>query len=393
MPPKKKEGPEWTITFHNRSDEFCEAPVLKGSDELGLPVAYFFPEEFDFSVEVKFFIAQLEKAATVHMQGYVEFLEDCSLLEAKAKLRHILGKYYEKVHLEYALGDRTSNIAYCTKSESRWLESSNPSIRYERAGTIDTTIGKGRRIDKVGLELQVYKMLENDNIKDVADAIDAAKTLMMEAHRDRDEYQAERARLILCNLRTNARQHAETIEKRKRATKRKREMECVERRVVQVRVLIGPPGTGKTRLANLQYQTMGLYPMQSYSKYWFYKGEKAILLDDWKGEVQGGGAGPPYVTPSLLQQLCEGWKMYGEVKHQAEPVEIVHHVLVITTNLVFEDWYNSWKGVPEVTKQSIRSRIPQSCWEIVAGPDRRPVNHKKYEVKELPVKELDTFNS
>ncbi len=389
MAPKKKsktKGSEWTITMHNNFGEFGNAPIFSSTDELGLPMQYYFVEEFQFEEYVKFFVGQLEltQSGGLHLQAYVEFMSESELPETKQRLRHMLGvEGSTKAHLEVAVGDRPSNIVYCGKKKSSVEDSIRPKKKWERPGTHDETVGKGRRFDMAGIEMQMYKMLEE--YLSVPRTIDVCLTMMKAADKDKDEYERERVLKLLKGVRSGALQHEAFIRFRIESAKRKREMEVVEKRSIQVRVLYGPPGTGKTRKAMIEYQSMGVYQMQSYSRFWHYKGELAILIDDWKGEWVGGGPSAPYLTPSVLQQLCEGWPMFGDVKHSPEPVEISHVVLIFTTNLKFNAWYNGWNGIPPETIRSIESRIPNSCWELIDGEDHRPAVHCRYEIRPLPV--------
>ena len=92
----------------------------------------------------------------------------------------------------------------------------------------------------------------------------------------------------------------------------------------------------------------------------------------------------------MMQQICEGWELTLEAKHKrSQAVTAEWNVVVITTNLTFDEWYNSWDKLNPSVRLSMLSRIPPTCWETIDdGIDHRKQTHVKHPTANLTIVEL-----
>ena len=80
---------------------------------------------------------------------------------------------------------------------------------------------------------------------------------------------------------------------------------------------------------------------------WFhnYSGEKAIIIDEFEGQW----------TLAYLKEVLDGWKMSFQTKKGFVYAE--WQLVVITSNLAPQEWYNNWEGVAKQNILAITKRI------------------------------------
>ncbi len=110
----------------------------------------------------------------------------------------------------------------------------------------------------------------------------------------------------------------------------------------KVHLYFGKTGTGKTKKATL-HADYWLSPICD-KKQWFdgYDGQKVAILDEFKGSMK---------RRNLLRLLDVQCPMV-EVKHGFTPW--VPKKIIITSNYVPREWYNSWEGMEETYKALCR---------------------------------------
>lgn len=353
---------------------------MKTEDEFGIPHPPMLDRAFIFPSHVKFFIGQIEKgdaSAHLHLQAYVEFdhVENgMSMVECKREMKLFFnsagGNQANAVHIEVARGTREQQIAYCTKEATR-VNSEGNQLKYEKAGTADETQYKERA--KRGREhntIALYARLEKNALCGAAQPVFATlQELLKElaAAENEDEKKALSGQIMRIEQRMNVfTSYCATMTANVAKTK-------LVKRNIQVVVFFGTAGTGKTYRAWQQYGR-SMYKKEGYQHFWDgYNDEEVLLLDDFKGEVGHKAV----ITVDLLQQICEGWQFKLDIKGKS-PMMAKWKIVVITTNLRFEEWFAYWVGVPPRVVDSIRSRIPLSCWVEVVGEDRRPAQHQQH---------------
>ena len=182
----------------------------------------------------------------IHVQGYVELHRPTRLKQLKDD---VLGAKH--AHCEPANGDAASNIAYCTKSDTRF-----PGSEPECVGTLDVSQGKRTDIaDAVG-------MLREG--KPMHDVLESAPDVFVKYHRG-----LTAAREI--TLRRNS---------------------MVPRLQLRVKAVWGAAGVGKTRTVYEKHGYEEVYTVTAPSgaDLWWdgYEGQKVLLIDDFYGWIKYG---------------------------------------------------------------------------------------------------------
>lgn len=369
----------WCVTVHAIANCFADARIIRTEDDMGLITEPTMVDDFNMPEYVTFFVGQLERGtatSATHVQAYVEVSTEVTLEEMKQKLSPLFGLVLStRAHLEIARGTREQNEEYCTKEETR-IPGTSP-LRFQRQNSQevvgrDDIKKKAKELRRLGIEMCYDLSIEYEG--NIYMAIHHVRGKLAETEKFTAEYEV----LFHCLTQLSSNRCVEGYGKFV-ASKRKREVtgtQGVTVRAIQVVVLLGPPGTGKTREIFERY-TSSLYKAVPYSRFqcaYDPDVHRVILLDDYVGETTKKGK-DAFFTVSMLQALCEGYPVFWDVKNKPA-VELNHVVLAITTNLHPSRWFDDYLDIPHETRTSIMSRIPEACIEKFEGADKRLLSAK-----------------
>lgn len=211
---------------------------------------------------------------TPHLQGYLELVSKLRL----GGVRLIAG--LGRAHLELRKGSQAEARDYCTKEST----DDNP---FEEYGTLVET-NQGRRNDIAA----VRELLDSG----------ASELEIAESH------------------------FGSWIRYRKSFTQYANLRNKKVARDVRVMVLFGKPGTGKTRLIFEKEEDLFIAPCEDLKWFDGYNGEKAILIDDYRG-------GGQY---SFLLRLLDRYPVSLPVKGGFVPLQATR--IYITSNLGPDEW-------------------------------------------------------
>lgn len=241
-----------------------------------------------------------------HWQGYVEWINPQSMVGCKK----ILGE----VHLETRQGTAKQASDYC-KKDTKYKEFGAISQQGKRndLNMVAETVRNGGRIADIAVEHPEQFIKYNKGIRDYINVLDAQK----KSQRD-----------------------------------------------VEVIVLVGPTGCGKTRYA---YENFGedMYDLVcTGGKTWFdgYNGEKTLLLDEF---------GKDAVNYEFLLRLLDRYPMRIEVKGGFIYAQWTR--VIITSNLYINTWY------PNRDIAALHRRISKSA-DFYESDCTEPSAHKCTEV-------------
>jgi len=232
------------------------------------------PSEFNVDT-VRYCIYQREispETKREHYQGYIEFFDGKRMGQVKS----ILGE----CHLEPRKGSRTEARLYCSKKETQ---------------IADTTYEFGEWREDVSRKRKLSDLLKgNATLQDI---IEDAPHEYVRYHRGLEKLFARR-----------------DAKKAKKFRK------------VEVEVLIGPTGTGKTRRA---LENPSVYLMPASDKLWFdgYEGENCLVIDDFYGNIKYG----------TFLRMLDGHQLQMPVKGGFVWAQWTK--VVITSNAEPGDWY------------------------------------------------------
>ena len=232
---------------------------------------------------VKLAVWQLEKgeSGTPHLQGYVELRSPRRLAFLRERL--------PGTHLEKRRGTKLEAINYVTKEETR----------VEGPFSYPSTIS----LDTLKTEIQ-----STDRISDL---------LLVKSLIDQGKDEGEIADI-----------HFETWCRHWRAFERYRRLRSQPRNhEVQVHVVYGPTGTGKSRWAMDEFP--GAYWKQR-SNWWDgYEGQSTVVLDEFYGWL-------PYDT---LLRICDRYPLLVESK--GGQINFLATCIIITSNSIPSNWYKN----------------------------------------------------
>lgn len=252
------------------------------------------PPDWGHWTHLRYAVCQLERGAsgTPHLQGYCQF--------SSAKRLRALQALLPRAHWEVARGNLQQNIDYCTKQDGRvagpWTFG-EPTTQGQRT---DLTAVK-RALDEGRDMRYIADNYFGDWVR-YRESFEAYKRLRGDGGRDG----TWRTELI---------------------------------------VIVGPPGTGKSRLARELAGNDGYY--HSMGKWWDgYDGQRVVVMDDFAGNV-------PFRE---LLKLCDFYPHQVEVKGGSR--NFISKLIIITSNDRPEQWYDNEKN----TMLALYRRISQAIW-------------------------------
>lgn len=256
----------WCMTYNN--------PKVNGKEF----------EEFLINTGIiKGFVFQLEAGAkgVPHFQGYLETNERLSTLKLHTELAP------HKVSLLHAKGSKKSNIAYCTKNEGKLGEC-------YIWGTCLYDEGQGKRNDMNNFAAAV---LEAGGIND--DIIDEYAGHALRYHKHAEQ---------LVNLTALAKSEADDMAYwAAEAAKQDEGLPIEGQRQRHLELYFGPTAVGKTTAIKIEVKgRMGIqmFDKNCANKWWCgYKGQKAVLMDEFKGDSFGSVEDFNYITNIGCQQV------------------------------------------------------------------------------------------
>lgn len=264
------------------------------------PQANDYPEQWPLE-NIKTIIYQVEQGEeeTPHLQGYLEI--------TTARQLSWLKQLNRRAHWERRRGTRSQAILYCTKPESRlvrprlwtsshpsWLDCNPEDITSSlnsRGIRLTNTENSSSSTSSKLLEIKSKLSEDSASIEEVADE---HFDLWVRYYRAFEKY---------ITMKTPPRNHD-----------------------VEVHVLYGPTGTGKSRWAMDQYP--GAYWKQR-SKWWDgYARHDTVIIDEFYG----------WMPFDLLLRLCDRYPLLVESK--GGQIQFVARRIVFTTNTKPSNWYS-----------------------------------------------------
>lgn len=231
---------------------------------------------------IRYMVCQKEVCPTTgkeHVQGYVEFQKMMTYNQVKS----VLGD--PEVHLEKRAGSQQQAIAYCTKDKTR------------KSGQVPFILGKNPA--KKGERTDLSKAVSSLKTMSVQEVIEESPGLL---------------------------RYYRQLESWKRDVDSKRDRQ----EELEVIVLVGPPGTGKTRYVYEQDEEVFSIPIETGKNVWFdgYNGQKTVLFDDFYGGVRY----------HLMLKLLDRYPIKVPVK--GGYVNWKPKTVYITSNQQVHEWYD-----------------------------------------------------
>lgn len=127
-----------------------------------------------------------------------------------------------------------------------------------------------------------------------------------------------------------------------------------------ITILIGPPGSHKTRVAFDEFGDDEVYLKDS-SKWWTgYREQKVILFDDFVGSLE--------IPPHSLLQICDRYPLRVQTKGGYVKMAARTEAIVFTSNIDITQWYGYNKREWEKALPGFRRRISKYVQEIEDEP-------------------------
>lgn len=286
----------------------------------------------------KYFICQLEKTPTTgtpHLQGYFELKESASIITMKEKLDPIFGGAKTYVHYEEARGTREQNFQYCSKEETRWVETIP--FFYEQDDAAETTGDEDCEFQYIMQHIRKFS-----TIKQILDGIPGETKIPLKRRAGVMWKVISQAKSII------------------QITNFYKSTEIPLYRPVDIWVIWGDSGIGKTwdvlhpppeagyKAEDVYRRTLSLGP-------WWdgYNGEKVLVLDDF-GCPDGKGQFP--IAPGEMLDIMQGYQHRVQVKGSVVQGSWIK--VFIISNIEPTHWYRDWIMVDPAVKQAFFDRIP-----------------------------------
>lgn len=254
------------------------------------------PESCRGADGLRYLIAQCEVAPTTgapHWQGYIELTRPMRMRGVKL----VLGRH--DAHLEVRRGTPEQAIAYCSKVETRADPAAEPVVLGEPSK------GQGARTDIDGA---IATLREGGSLADVLEADPTTFVRYTRGLTAASELLAEKAGKKM-------------------------------RPELQVTVLVGPPGCGKTRAVYDECGLDSVYTLtQTSGTVWWngYTGQQVLLLDDYYGWIPWGE----------LLKLLDIYPQRVQTKGGFTHVSYLR--VFITSNKPWDHWYAKSRAFEEM---------------------------------------------
>lgn len=217
-----------------------------------------------------------------HGQAYLEF-------SSNKRLGGLVKIFGPKNHFEPRKGTREQARDYCMKEESR------------EPGTVPLELGEWKESKGKGKRTDLQDACESLKKRGLKPTIEESPHMYV-------KYAVNMERLAQFYVGQNS-----------------------QFRKLNVVVLVGPPGCGKTRYVWDNNDFDEVYPLTTYGKgkTWFqgYMGQKILLIDDFNGNIEF----------TELLRILDGYKLYVETKGGSALAEWT--TVYITSNYPVSDWY------------------------------------------------------
>lgn len=276
-----------------------------------------------------YYIVNLEKCPStgrMHLQGYIQF-------DTKKRMETVKKIWGNTTRCAVSEGSDEQNYAYCSKTDSR----------------VDGPWERGVRRSEPGRH-EKRKGGATDSLKYVIE--------WCREHSVAEAYNIPEFSVVLL-------QYGRRLKEMELEWRRLKYMGTV--RTVEVTVLIGPPGCGKTPVAAEMCGGWGLLyrlPSCKDNVPWFdgYNGEKALVIDDIE---------PNQFNWNWLLQILEGYPLQVQVK--GTMAVCCWDKVLITSNYPIEQWFD-WKthNKDALTKRIKCIRYMGTCTLPQGGNTRPP---------------------
>lgn len=249
-----------------------------------------------------------EDEGTPHIQGYVEFIERTT----RKKVCRWLG---ERAHIEKAMGNRASNIKYCTKEggDHIIINWNDPSMN-----------------------ALVQKQLEKE---DPVDADEKAREILEDIGQlDEAEFEAKYPRFYLRNY--NKYKELQHVKQQKRQY-------TFDGNLQEKNLWIfGPTGTGKSKIAHDGIDPTLIY-FKNINKWWngYEHGVKRVIIEDYPSLNAGGNA--------LVQHMkiwADRYTFTGEIKGAHSNIAPSFN-LIVTSNYRIEECFANPEDVAAIKRR------------------------------------------
>lgn len=264
-----------------RSRDWCFTMFADGERDIGTKY------EMLKETECMYIVYQVEKcpeSGREHIQGFVQ-MKNARLMKS---MKTVLND--NTVHLEMRSGSVKQASDYCKKDESRNGEYS---------------------VVEIG-DIQGLRQGQRNDIAEVYEMICAGST-------------SEE----ICEY--NPGLHAKYYKWIEKCINDKMGRECGKFKQIQVEVMYGPGGTGKTSYIMAKHGAENVYKLEkgNNDNLWFdgYKGQKVLLIDDFYGWIKYG----------KMLNLLDGYKMMLEIKGGVTYSN--WDFVYITSNDAVDKWY------------------------------------------------------
>lgn len=254
---------------------------------------------------------QLEECpdtSRVHLQGYVEFEKPLRLAALK--------QLSSTAHWEVAKGSREHNVAYCSKPESCYDESSKYCDE-----VLKTTTTQGKRND----------------LLECAQKISSGEWDQENVHQERPDLILKFSKGVTELLRFRSQRDRK------------------ERRFITVNVIHGPAGSGKTRFSYGDGSDCYILENSNANAVWWdgYMGESRLIIDDFYG----------WITHNQLLRFLDIYPLRLDVKGGSTYAQWT--TVFITSNKHPDEWY---KKYPWEHDGALRRRIHHIWRAPINGP-------------------------